>query len=140
MGVGSVPDLAFDASACRVVQKALEFAEEEEVVALGLELQGRVREAIRSPHANHVIQKLVEVLPVPSLGFIAEEMLGAGPEVARHRYGCRVLCRLVERHFARAVAHMDELIKELLADGAKVVRHSFGHHVIEMVLQTGNAY
>merc|ERR1712070_1226839 len=100
--VGSVPDLAFDASACRVVQKALEFAEEEEVVALGLELQGRVREAIRSPHANHVVQKLVEVLPLPSLSFVAEEMLGAGPEIARHRYGCRVLCRLVERHFARA--------------------------------------
>merc|ERR1719174_912785 len=50
--VGSVPDLAFDASACRVVQKALEFGEEEELVSLSMELQGRVREAIRSPHAN----------------------------------------------------------------------------------------
>lgn len=138
--IGNVPDLAFDASACRVVQQALEFGEEEEVVALCLELQGRVREAIRSPHANHVIQKLVEVLPVSSLGFVAKEMLGAGPEVARHRYGCRVLCRLVERHFCRAVAHMDELIEELLAEGAELSRHTFGHYVIEMILQIGNAY
>jgi len=138
--VGSVPDLAFDASACRVVQKAIEFGEEEEVVSLCLELQGRIRDAIRSPHANHVIQKLVEVLPQPSLGFVVEEMLGAGPEVARHRYGCRVLCRLVERHFCRPVAHMDELIEELLAEGAELSRHTYGHYVIEMILQTGSAH
>jgi len=138
--VGNVPDLAFDASACRVVQKALEFGEEDEVVALGLELQGRIREALHSPHANHVVQKLVEVLPASSLGFVAEEMLGAGPEVARHRYGCRVLCRLVERHSGRAVAHMDELIEELLAEGAELARHSYGHYVMEMGLQTGNAH
>jgi len=138
--IGNVQDLAFDASACRVVQKALEFAEEEEVIALSLELQGKVREAIRSPHANHVVQKLVEVLPVTSLGFVAKEMLGAGPEVARHRYGCRVLCRLVERHYGKAVAQMDELIEELLVEGAELVRHTFGHYVIEMILQTGNPH
>jgi len=138
--VGNVPDLAFDASACRVVQKAIEFGEEEEVVALALELQGKIREAIRSPHANHVVQKLVEVLPASSLGFMAEEMLGAGLEVARHRYGCRVLCRLVERHSSKAVAHMDNLIEELLAEGAELARHTFGHYVIEMVLQTGSTH
>jgi hypothetical protein len=138
--IGNVPDLAFDASACRVVQKALEFGEEEEVVALSLELHGSLREAIRSPHANHVVQKLVEVLPLPSLSFVAEEMLGAGPEIARHRYGCRVLCRLVERHAGTTAAHMDELVEELLAEGAELARHTFGHYVIEMILQTGNAY
>merc|ERR1712232_721269 len=95
--IGNVPDLAFDASACRVLQKALDHGEDEEVLALGLELQGRVGEAIRSPHANHVIQKLVEVLPVPSLSFITQEILGAGSEVARNRYGNRVLSRLLER-------------------------------------------
>merc|ERR1711934_683991 len=57
--IGSVDDLAFDASACRVVQKALEMGESDEAVQLALELQGRVRDAIRSPHANHVIQKIV---------------------------------------------------------------------------------
>jgi len=138
--VGNIEDLAFDAAACRVVQKALEFGEEEEVVALALELKGRVREAIRSPHANHVVQKLVEVLPVSSLGFVAEEMLGAGPEVARHRYGCRVLCRLVERHTGGTVEHMDELIEELMIEGAELARHTFGHYVIEMGLQAGSAH
>merc|ERR1719238_1371323 len=102
--VGNIDELAFDASACRVVQKAIEFGEEEEVVALSSELQGRVREAIRSPHANHVVQKMVEVLPASSLGFVVEEILGAGAEFARHRYGCRVVCRLVQRHSEASVA------------------------------------
>jgi pumilio RNA-binding family len=138
--IGNIQDLAFDASACRVVQKAIEFGEEEEIVALSSELQGRIREAIRSPHANHVVQKLVEVLPVQSLGNVAEEMLGAGSEIARHRYGCRVLCRLVERNFGRAVAHVDELMEELLAEGAELSRHTFGHYVMEIMLQNGSAH
>merc|ERR1712070_1084746 len=82
--VGNVTELAFDASACRVVQKAIEFGEEEDIASLSFELQGRVREAIRSPHANHVVQKMVEVLPASSLGFAAAEILGAGVEFARH--------------------------------------------------------
>jgi len=122
------------------VQKAIEFGEEEEVVTLCSELQGRVCDAIRSPHANHVIQKMVEVSPASSLGFVVEEILGAGAEFARHRYGCRVLCRLVQRHSETSISHMDELIAELLSDAADLARHTFGHHVIEMVLQIGSTY
>jgi len=138
--VGNVAELSFDASACRVVQKAIEFGEEEEGVALSAELQGSVRESIRSPHANHVVQKMVEVLPPASLGSVVEEILGAGAEVARHRYGCRVLCRLVLRHSETPIVHMDELIEELLSDASDLARHTFGHHVIEMVLQAGNSH
>merc|ERR1712224_186345 len=138
--VGNIAELAFDASACRVVQKAIEFGEEEEVVALCSELQGSVRDAIRSPHANHVVQKMVEVLPASSLGFVVEEILGAGAEVARHRYGCRVLSRLLQRHGETSVAHMDDLIEELLCDASDLARHTFGHHVIEMVLQAGSTH
>jgi hypothetical protein len=137
---GSIAELSFDASACRVVQKAIEFAEEEDVVALCSELKGLVREAIHSPHANHVVQKMVEVLPASSLGFVAEEILGAGAEFARHRYGCRVFSRLVQRQSETSIMHMDELIDELLPCASDLARHTFGHHVIEVVLQTGNAY
>jgi pumilio RNA-binding family len=136
--VGSVSELSFDASACRVVQKAIEFGDEEEVVGLSLELQGRVREAIRSPHANHVVQKMAEVLPASSLSFLAEEILGAGAEFARHRYGCRVLTRLIHRQSESSITHMAELIEELLSDASDLARHTFGHHVVEMVLQAGS--
>jgi hypothetical protein len=138
--IGSVEELAFDAAACRVVQKALELGEEEEVVALSSELHGRVREAIHSPHANHVVQKMVEVLPASSLDFVVEEILGAGAEFARHRFGCRVFTRLVQRQSEGSIARMDELIEELLSVASDLARHAHGHHVIEVVLQTGSTY
>lgn len=138
--IGSVAELAFDAAACRVVQKALEFGEEEEIVALCSELQGRVREAIHSPHANHVAQKMVEVLPSSSLGFVVEEIIGAGAEFARHRFGCRVFTRLVQRHSESSIARMDELIEELLLVASDLARHAYGHHVIEVVLQKGTTH
>jgi hypothetical protein len=137
---GSIAELSFDASACRVVQKAIEFAEEEEVMSLCSELKGLIREAIHSPHANHVVQKMVEVLPASGLGFVAEELLGAGAEFARHRYGCRVFSRLVQRQSETSIVHMDELVDELLPCASDLARHTFGHHVIEVVLQTGNAH
>jgi len=138
--IGSVAELSFDAAACRVVQKAIEIGEEEDVVALCSELQGFIREAIHSPHANHVIQKMVEVLPSSSLNFVVEEILGAGAEFARHRYGCRVFSRLVQRQSEAPIAHMDELVEELLSSASDLARHTFGHHVIEVVLQVGSAH
>jgi len=138
--IGSVAELSFDAAACRVVQKAIEVGEVEVVVALCSELQGLIREAIHSPHANHVIQKMVDVLPASSLNFVVEEMLGAGAEFARHRYGCRVFSRLVQRQSAASMPHMDELVEELLSSASDLARHTFGHHVIEVVLQVGSAH
>ena len=41
---GSVEDLSFDASACRVVQKALESSEPHDAVQLASELKSRVRD------------------------------------------------------------------------------------------------
>merc|ERR1719329_637681 len=138
--LGSVAELSFDAAACRVVQKAIEFGEEEDIVALCSELQGLIREAIHSPHANHVVQKMVEVLPASSLDFIVEELLGAGAEFARHQYGCRVFSRLVHRQSESPIAQMDELVEELLSCASDLARHTFGHHVIEVVLQAGSAH
>jgi len=136
--VGSVEELAFDAAACRVVQKALELAEEEVAAELASELKGRVREAIKSPHANHVIQKIVEVLPARHTLFIVDEVLGSAAEVARHRYGCRVLCRVVERHSGCCVSEQSAaMIGELLVEAAELSRHTFSHYVIESILQHG---
>jgi pumilio RNA-binding family len=135
--LGSVDDLSFDAAACRVVQKALELADPTEVTSLASELNGRVQEAIRSPHANHVIQKIVEVLPTAENGFLIEELLGAALEFARHRYGCRVLVKLVERNQC-CPDRVAALIDEVLVDAADLVRHTWGHYVIEAVLQFGD--
>lgn len=135
--LGNVPELAFDAAACRVVQTALTCASEEVAVSLAAEMKGRVVEAIRSPHANHVIQKILDALPAASTIFIAEEVTGSAAELARHRYGCRVLGRLVECHAQSEAA--EALMEEVLSEAAELSRHTFSHYVIEAVLQHGSA-
>merc|ERR1712151_274397 len=118
---GSVRRLAFDRGGCRVVQLALEMASHQERAELVAELHGYVRRAITSPHANYVIQKIIEVMPLPLSSFIISELCGHGSEVSRHRYGCRIICRLVEHlgSYAKTV----DLIEEILKDAGELCRH-----------------
>lgn len=132
---GSVRQLAFEVQGCRVVQSALQHASRGDLMDLVSELHGHVREAIESPHANYVIQKAVEALPTSLSGFVAVELLGAGAEMARHKFGCRVVCRLLE-HSALTPA-TEALAGEILAEAGKLSRHTFGHHVVQSVLEHG---
>jgi len=136
--LGSVQELAFDADACRVVQRALELAEQDVAAELASEMKGCVREAIESPHANHVIQKILDVLPACQTLFIVDEVVGFAAEVARHRYGCRVLCRIVERHSGGCESKQSAaMICELLVEAAELSRHTYSHYVMESILQHG---
>lgn len=137
---GQVLALTFDPAGCRVVQQALEIASRCESAALALELCYHVRKAIASPHGNYVIQKCVEVLPAASRAFITEELVGAGAQVARHRFGCRIICRLIE-HFSGGQhdAGLEQLLDEILEEAAELCRHSFGHHAVQAILEHGTA-
>lgn len=130
---GSIAELAFDASACRVVQKAFDVGEVKDTAPLARELMGRVGDAMRSPHANHVLQKIVTLLPVADIQFVIDELHGVALEFSRQRFGCRVLCRLVEKHGAQS------LVDEILPLAAELVRHVWGHHVINSILEHGSA-
>lgn len=131
-----VLELAFDAEGCRRLQHLLEESPQEQASALAMQLRGHVRAAVESPHANHVIQKIIECLPASSCSFIASELLGAGVAVARHRYGCRVLCRLAEHQAERSSATL-ALIEEVLVCTHYVCRNEFGKHVINSFLEHG---
>jgi len=133
---GSIQELSFDPSVCRVVQTAFDFADEETAAALAQEMQGSVRQAINSPHANHVIQKILDVLPACHTAFVLDELIGSACEFARHRYGCRVLSRVVRVHSGSSKG--DELVDELLLMAAELCRHTFAHYVIESILDTGS--
>ena len=64
------------------------------------ELRGHVLQMMESPHANFVLQKVIEVLPANATCFVTEELATRAAEAARHRFGCRILCRLIEHHTA----------------------------------------
>lgn len=137
---GSVVDLAFDATACRVVQKALETADVEVATSLAQEMEGHIQEAIKCPHANHVVQKLLDNLPADRTTFVVRELLGAAGELSKHRYGCRVVSRAVKIHASSySCAEVGTLIDELLPETAELSRHTFAHYVVEAMLDSGSA-
>jgi len=133
---GSVPHLSLDVAGCRVVQEALRVAEPSAAASLASELRGKVWQTIDSPYGNYVVQKMIELLPASLVSFIAEELRGYGVEVARHRFGCRALCRLLEH--AGSVATTVALVDEALPFLADLCADEYGHHVVECMLEHGS--
>ncbi|CAE7242467.1 pum2, partial [Symbiodinium microadriaticum] len=131
--------LSRDANGCRVVQLAMEKASNGVAKDLAAELHGHVREAAVSPHANYVVQKVITQLSPATSAFIAEELSGNAARFARHRFGCRIICRLLE-HCSSQEGTL-RLIDEVLEDPAEALdlcRHNFGHHVVQSILEHGD--
>lgn len=120
----------------RAAQLALEEAQGCCAAALASSLHGHVRAAMRSMYANYVLQKIVEVMPSSCTSFIPQELLGAGKEVSRHRFGCRILCRLLE-HGSLHDRYTAALLEEVLGDAKPLVRHEFGNYVVRHGLEFG---
>jgi hypothetical protein len=127
--------LSADEDGCFLVQNALKAAPRRLQEEMAVELYGHVRDAINSPHANFVIQVLVEILPVPSTAFIAHELAGLATWVARHQYGCRILIRLLEHSTSQDSTIA--LVNELLPHSQALMKHKFGHYVVRAVLEHG---
>jgi len=134
---GCMRDLSFDPLGCRAVQLALQVVDRKAIVKLLAELHGCVIESISSPHANFVMQKVVELMPQSLASFVVDELLGLGIQMARHRYGCRVICRLVEQRTNKATDKVARLIDEVLNDTRQLCRHNYGHHVVNTILEHG---
>merc|ERR1712151_963706 len=86
-------------------------------------------------YANYVLQKIIEVMPHRTTGFIIQELLGGGREVARHPFGCRIFCRLLEH--ASLDAHLCALLDEVLTDASALCKHAYGNFVMRHCLEFG---
>jgi len=122
------------------VQEALADAvSDDERLALASELHTHVREAIKCPNANHVLQKCIDNLRPHDSQFVINEILqggsGAVVRVAKHRYGCRVLQRLFEHCSS---GQMQSLAEELIGDGVNLATHSFGNYVLQHLYEHGS--
>lgn len=134
--VNSFWPLVLTKRGCRIVQRAIVIgspAYQQQVVD---NFYGRVHEAIRSPHANYVLQKCIETMPPERIQFVLEELQGHALAVCRHRFGCRIMQRLIE-HFPPE--NTEKLIDEVLSDTASLCRHQYGNFVIQHILQHGSA-
>jgi len=127
--------LAFDRQGCRLVQSAIENKNANDFHKVVAGLQGHVWRAMQCRHANHVLQKIIVVLPPTRTNFIAKELLNAPGEAARHEFGCRIICRLMEH--ADSQTNTRVLIDEILKDALELSEHPFGHLVLRSILEHG---
>jgi len=133
---GRVWQLSQSPRGCRRVQRELDVAETDaQREAVARELHGHALEASRCPHANHVLQKMIMTLRPQAVQFVVEE-LAAAPisDTARHKYGCRIVQRLVEHCSPGQVADMQS---ELLKDVYGLIAHQFGTYVVQAILRHG---
>lgn len=78
--------------------------------------------------------KVVEIAPPATVQFVVEELTGRAIQTAQHRYGCRILCRLLEhcRH-----EQTKDLIDELLQEAFALCRGHYSNYVMQHVLEHG---
>jgi len=139
---GLVVHLSMDQDGCRLLQSALESGDGAERAAMTMEFYGHVCDALESPHAHHVLQRIVELMPPSSVSFILRELQSKWSPafVARHRFGCRVLERVIE-HFPacpQAGAELAYFLEGILQDAAPHCYHSFATFVMQHILEYGS--
>lgn len=129
--------LAFSSKiSSRAAQHVIENAPAHQSMLLVSSLRGHVCRATQSKHANFVVQKIIEVMPMARAGFIVEELTGFAHETACHPFGCRVLCRLLE-HLSPGDTATLELLEEVLVDVEWLCSHAFGSYVVRHILEFG---
>ncbi|CAJ1459953.1 unnamed protein product, partial [Effrenium voratum] len=134
---GRVWELSQDSKGCREVQTALEAASEDVRVALVAEIAGHVLDAMRCPHANHVLQKCITCSRPQHCQFIIEEIMtckGFVELASRHKYGCRIIQRLLERCSGGQV---EGIAAAILSDVGGISRHPYGNYVLQNLLEHG---
>jgi len=135
-------ELSRDKAGCRRVQDAFEAGPDLERLVLIEHLKGRVWEALRCPNANYVIQKSITTTRPEHSQFIIDELLqgscldaATGPAwAARHRYGCRVVERLLEHCPPMQVK---SLVDSILMDALQLSIHPYGNYVMQHILEHG---
>jgi len=128
--------LSFDAAGCRVVQAALSTASLDDASEIASGLRFHIRAAVVCPHANHVVQKVVELLPPSHTEFVVEELRDVVLEMACHSYACRILCRLLE--YQAATPQTISLINDLLKHASELLNDMYCHYVLELTLEHGS--
>jgi len=105
-------------------------------IAIISELKRHVLRCVRDQHGNHVIQKIVELVPFEHIQPIADAFVGQAHQLASHPYGCRVVQRLLECSRDPAKSNM---LQELHAYAPSLITDQYGNYVIQNVVEHGQA-
>lgn len=132
--------MAFEAKASScAAQVVLEESHVDDQRALVSSLSGSIVNAVRSRHANYVVQRVIQVLPQADFSFVIQELLSVGSDLARHKFSCRILCRILE-HGNLSDGTTSQLLDKVLLDASDLCKHQYGSHVICHILEHGETH
>jgi len=118
----------------RIVQWLLQHVDRLSLDRLILELSRHSMELIDSPHGNHVIAMAIELAQPEALIPMVEQMSSQGwCSLAKHRFGCRALIRLLQYHMEHE--QIGGLINALETSAVELSEHDFGNFVIQCFLE-----
>merc|ERR1712070_60469 len=95
-----------------------------------------IPDLVHSPHGNHVVAKMVEIMPPGAVGFVIESIQKNPAELARHRFGCRILERLVEHCSEK---QMSSVFDTVVSQAEPLCRHPYGNFVVSHLLEHGSS-
>lgn len=98
------------------------------------ELEHDVLRVIKDQNGNHVVQKMIELVPREHIDFIMDSMRGQVSQLASHLYGCRVIQRLLEHGSEQ---DKRDLLDELHAASQLLITDQYGNYVAQHIIQLG---
>eukprot|EP00438_Fugacium_kawagutii_P006702 Skav219114 [mRNA] locus=scaffold1574:367358:372836:+ [translate_table: standard] len=102
--------LANSKNGTRVVQTALDVADYAEKQSLAYSFQGRVWVALKSPHANHVLQKIIALMPPEKIQFVIDASRQSGhPKEEPWQREMQLLRRSMDENFCKQLTILNDL-------------------------------
>mmetsp|Transcript_36268 Transcript_36268/g.67343 ORF Transcript_36268/g.67343 Transcript_36268/m.67343 type:complete len:628 (+) Transcript_36268:163-2046(+) len=139
---------------CRLIQKALDTLNKEDVANIVASVKGKVWLLVHDHNGNHVIQKSVTKINeffhqsqgqedtaeyerlLASLDIIIGEVTNNIKDLSVHPYGCRVVQRLIENCAGEQKAQVLDSISQ--GDLFEVlINHEYGNYVVQRILAYG---
>jgi pumilio RNA-binding family len=119
----------------RIVQLALRNSSPHVAAVLAKGLKDNVCQAALSIHGNHVLQRIIEVLPAIRWEFLVVELGENSVEIAKNVYGCRIFCRLAEQSINSQ--EWQALVESILQEVDVLAQHQYGRFVVQSFLEYG---
>jgi pumilio RNA-binding family len=121
-------ELSLHMYGCRVIQKALEVVDGDQVLRIFSEVKFAIPKFIDDQNGNHVIQKLIERLDRSNNLQIIETIRDRAYYFCTHQYGCRV----IQKIFDNCMKEDFQSILDVILDNIPTLsQDQYGNYVIQ---------
>ncbi|OLP85420.1 Pumilio-like 1 [Symbiodinium microadriaticum] len=129
---------AHDRMGCRDLQHTLQAGTFKEQNMILHQLRGHVVEIAQSPNGNYLLQHAIRVLSSDRTRFIADELFvwRRPAEVAKHKYACRILERIIE-HFPINLSF--PFMEDIVRNTKSLSMHPIGTYSVQHCVEHGGA-